>query len=371
MVNDRPEPNNFLLELVVTRHALSCANIVSEWKGSKYTGRNVGAQFTGTFAPNRMVADPILAAAGVQGSREMRVHIQKKIEQNNSGVDMPDAVLASELVRSIETAHLQYPAKQIHVVPWIREGGFKFGIGEGSDNLPLSTKQQINSLTSALALGEEGLPALEDKWMEDSHGERPVDLHGQDGNWGKFLDFLGNAFLPELIPTLHKPKGGKVTLAIVTHSNFMAKTPDLKHCSTLWEGNKGNKPLNNEAVKLTYFATDVNSTGKRFSFVQKPECMQVAPGMSYHGRELCMSDIGNACSTKLSEASVSLPITLDDKLKSLDTSIMDLKDKLARNAQDKLQYEYIRLMEEANHMLMQFCADGRYVRWHGEAISTM
>lgn len=325
----KPKFENFFVDLYVTRHALSCANIASDWKGSRFLGPvSNKSSAAAKLIPNRVVPDPILASAGVQGSLEMQAHITDKIARRVLGVE-PDAVLSSELVRSVETALLQYPGKPIHVVPWLREAGFKAVIGEGLDNLPSRRDDQAKNLQMALddIPGYQGPPILVDKWM--------ADLHGEEGNWTMFLNFLGETFLPAILPRLGKPKGSKITLAIVTHSMLMAKTPDLQdHCGHLWAENK--KPYNNQAVKITYsaFTSSVANTSgiwpdiysdtneqTRWNLVLQNGCSEVAPGLSYKGRELCRRDIGPVCLAKLSEASVSSPTTLEDKISSLEENI--------------------------------------------------
>jgi len=325
------------VDLIVTRHGLSCANIVSEFKagGIKARYKNLGG--------NRKIEDPILAQAGVQGSLQMG-EISKHVK--------PDAVLASTLLRAIETAMLQYPSDAVHIVPWIRESSAltKYpGFGEGKDNLPKDRQSQIDRLREELngIFSNSGMAP----WQYSLSDWTDNDTREYNHNWENFKAFLKMNFLPWIIRNSGKQPGSTITLAVVTHSHFMAKEPDIKnYCGEFWSGN--GKPYNNQAVNISYVyeltelsSSDVDPETQRRKITyhaelqQKEGCSQAAPGLQYKKRTLCRRDIGGSCESDIAEKKLNLPEHLEEMItkkmaeqegyaSKIENAVTNMKDKL-------------------------------------------
>lgn len=299
--------DDITVELVITRHALSCANIVSEWpadtSGSSWFSNPMKAA-----APNRYVADPILAAAGAAGSKKMASWIAKHHNEVK-----PDAVLSSVLVRAVETAILQYPGMPINVVPHIREAGFDFrGRSEGLDNLPDSHDIQMEKLQKAIP--DVTLPSI---IMEHASDEV---VRSEKGNWDDFKIFLATVFLPDYIAK-NAVVDNKIVLAVVTHSMFMKDAEDIKEkCAQRWSMHPKGKPLNNQAVLLSYQYTHNEETpgASAIELDAHAECTEIAPGINYkpdgnNMRPLCDRDIGDVCKRMLvDKAKVRIPLLVED-----------------------------------------------------------
>lgn len=349
-VDGTEHQESYTIELLVTRHGLSCANIISDFKPG-----SMKANWQNLMG-NRKVQDPILAEAGVKGSLEMR-EMSKLVK--------PDAVLASTLLRAIETAALQYPSNTVHIVPWIRESSSlkKYpGFDEGKDNLPTPFDNQVARLESELKpiLNSGEKQTLKD-WTNNE-----TRLYNHD--WDKFKAFLETEFLRPIIKQLGKPPGSKITLAVVTHSNFMKNVPDIKTpCGKYWSDN--GKPYNNQAVNISYvFDKRVvekrpNAIAARHGVITSTEagppvwkltqnagrCGQVAPGLKYKTRQLCRRDIGESCENDIAEKKLALPEHLEEiinKKKAEKEGVEKKIEEMVKALGDKFANGYVTSQQE-------------------------
>jgi len=209
----------YKVQLLVTRHGLSCANIAQKWVGNWDVGRG-------------FIHDTLLSGAGESGSIEAARDVKRFLESHSLTVD---AVLSSVLARAMQTAIYMFPehadSAPVHVMPYIRE------IGRGLSNAPKSQAEQPAHLQSALG----GKPLdLDYKWVNEFGFEQ--------GSWEEFLHFLEQFFLPELVSK--KGSDTTIVLPVVTHSNFMRDS--LRKCSKAWTDKGADKPLNNQVVNMVY-----------------------------------------------------------------------------------------------------------------------
>jgi len=337
---------HYNIDLVVTRHALSCANIIADFDSAKSLPTYQKLSQKGGY---RKIADPILAEAGVKSSLDMR----------NITTDFkPDAVLTSPLLRAIQTAILQYPSDTLHIVPWIREVSAlakgplsvfaKLGVGgEGADNLPTPFVDQKKRLKNELNTiqGLLGVRSIEKiQFIDWTTTETRVANH----DWKLFKEFLAKEFLPFLIPKLNRPLGSTITLAVVTHSNFMKSEDDIKsNCGGFWAAN--GKPWNNQAVNISYDAssqitikspslshevqTEPAALQETFVLTQKNGCNAVAGGVPYKSRKLCLQDIGESCQKNIKDQGLFLPELLETTIKAL----QDKKEKKEKELRPMLE----------------------------------
>jgi len=344
---------HFEVELVVTRHALSCANIVKDWG-------------PGGSALQKVVDDPILSGAGEDGSIAMGKHTR------DAGIEV-DAVVASVLLRSVQTALYQYPGHDVYIMPYIRETGasfpnpknwFKKGnehnrIEIGTDNWPLPETEQKNKMADANSASRNSeLINGKIHWLSetapfdnpDKLGQVVESLKQSLGDWEAFLKYFGEEFLPTL--TEGKESGSKITVAVVTHSMFMKdKEFDIyKDCNQHWKGAGNNRPLNNQAVAMRYDAT-LDDTGNTYSLKKHPSaCRAVAPGMKYDkDKRLCERDIGKVCYADLKEAVWKfMPKVAEKKME-------DIRDKYAHSGPDG----NAQTLQAAMEMNELTCTDGK------------
>jgi len=363
---------SYNIELIVTRHALSCANIISDFemadvekpaessrKSNFFRLYNTISSKVTKGTRHRGIADPILSEVGMKGSRDMRIDQALKL----------DAVLTSPLLRAIETAILQYPSKALHIVPHIREMSALSMLSEGADNLPTPLEDQGKRLKEIL-----GAQLVEKINFTDwTTPDGPKKRTG-DHDWTKFKIFLATEFLPDLIPKLNKPSGSNITLAVVTHSNFMKGVKDIyKDCGHYWSAL--GKPYNNQAVRISYNASTLSTvddqqeesvTKEKLVMKQNPGCTQVARGVLYKGQKLCLRDIGDICQRDIKKQSLELPKLLDTQLnaelevkesqiKSIEEKILALETQFKAKLEAK-QDEIKRLEDEIQTWETQFNA---------------
>lgn len=207
----------YKVQLLVTRHGLSCANIAQKWISNFDVGRGY-------------IHDTLLSGAGYTASVESAKEVDQWLKTNGFRID---AVLSSVLARAMQTALYMFPGHTapLHVVPYIREKG------EGLSNAPKPQNEQVEHLQSAL---DNRSFALDYAWVNE--------FGSKLGTWEEFLTFLEQFFLPDLI----SKNGGEttITLPVVTHSNFMRDS--LGKCSKAWKDKGEDKPLNNQVVNMVY-----------------------------------------------------------------------------------------------------------------------
>eukprot|EP00746_Dinoflagellata_sp_MGD_P150764 gnl/MRDRNA2_/MRDRNA2_82553_c0_seq1.p1 gnl/MRDRNA2_/MRDRNA2_82553_c0~~gnl/MRDRNA2_/MRDRNA2_82553_c0_seq1.p1 ORF type:complete len:430 (+),score=80.60 gnl/MRDRNA2_/MRDRNA2_82553_c0_seq1:124-1413(+) len=217
------------IHILVTRHGLSCANIVDKfsttWSASKY---------------HVNMKDPLLAEGGIAMTDRAGKEVEDWLADNDLAID---AVLSSSLARAMETAAVQYPRQRIYAVPFIRESGY------GKDNKAAKSDVQTERVAEEVLKRDKlNFVHIDHHWVhafEDNHS----------GNWQKFKEFLRVSFLPSLESQLNKPEGEPLVLAVVTHSNFMMEGEIKKKCAKHYpqDFNTGKpKANNNQVVNLWY-----------------------------------------------------------------------------------------------------------------------
>lgn len=307
------------VELLLTRHGVSCANLVKYWPSSK------------NRLPHRIMKDPMLCEAGKKLSASFKPEIAQKIKNltKDPWTDKPDAILSSVLVRAIETAINMY-GHPVHVVPYIRETGGFAGV-ESKDNQFKTPEVQVERLSKRYASSF----SVNYQYAQE-FGFKP------EGDWKKFMYFLEKSFLPDLIRSKNKQSGEPIVLAIVTHSNFMNEGEVSRACSKVWTSNHGAKANNNEVVRLSFqYEIDVNPSSDNItpqtSLVpqQTPlTCNSVIKGVSVYAngtekmQPLCRSDIGDACWNEIQRsADEAYPKTVERKIRKLTEEAEDVRQR--------------------------------------------
>lgn len=268
------------VNLLVTRHALSCANIVHSNGGRT------------SWQHSRML-DPSISQCGVDRARRaaeaVAVHLQNRTI---------DFVLSSSLTRAMETAIHQYPEHLIIPVPYLSEKS------PGYDNRPADVDSQIASLSTRYPYvhGRINFEWMRHRvWGEARH-------RYNEPSFASFLAFLVEDFLPRIAFD-----GNEVTIAVVTHSHFMKdEEPIASHCSSLWDADTG-KPRNNQVVEMSY---DVDRANMELGVSVFPmrNATLLAVGGQYcrdvftafpkiDPRMLCDRDIGNVCRAEVDSLS--------------------------------------------------------------------
>jgi len=196
-----------------------------------------------------------------------------------------DAVLASDLARAIQTAALIYGSERngpVHVVPFIREAN-PFGLF--ANNAPVSAEAQRQRLNATTYPDNAGV--VDYTYMEG--------LEGRESDWDMFKRFLAERVLPDLAKV--DDRGGReLTIAVVTHSYFIAHTELGKHCKHHYKGLS--KPRNTQT-----FQVEFTWRGRRDSPLKLLDtfaCEHLHPGSTWgisKATQLCSSDIGDDCIT--------------------------------------------------------------------------
>lgn len=305
------------VELLVTRHGLSCANIVEQFIGWYDAGRE-------------KIHDPLLSGAATQACVKTGEDVEAWLEKSGKTID---ATVSSVLGRAMETALRSYPkyAKPLFVVPYIRE------TSSALSNAPKEQREQLQELVEAL----------------DGHGfkvdYRWANAFGIEGvSWDKFKHFLANSFLPDLVARSNKTQGSTIVLAVVTHSNFMRDSEVGNKCAHFWKNRGAKKALNNQVLKMTYtWKVDVPSPGSAdvtpvYDLAESDvPCDELSGGQSTKDasgkkrQQLCLKDIGK-CAASIQQ-SAWMPHVL--WAKTYEKQLMDVK---AQRAQALLERESAR-----------------------------
>lgn len=234
------------IRLLLVRHGLSCANILSEYGGAW------------KLVEHKNYPDPLLSDCGVSQSIAAAEILAK---------ENVDYVASSFMLRAIETAWLQFK-KPVHVIPHIGEEAHgvkgqavKFakaaGVIEDADNTPLPADEQRDILRKHYP--EEDI--VDFAWANSSN----------PSSWQHFEEFLQTTLLPSIIPPEHT---GVFTIGIASHSLFLQaslgkspepsmlgkffnKDPPSARESICYEAmpeknGKRTKPNNNQVLQLFY-----------------------------------------------------------------------------------------------------------------------
>eukprot|EP00403_Amphidinium_massartii_P016764 CAMPEP_0178428552 /NCGR_PEP_ID=MMETSP0689_2-20121128/30339_1 /TAXON_ID=160604 /ORGANISM="Amphidinium massartii, Strain CS-259" /LENGTH=470 /DNA_ID=CAMNT_0020050333 /DNA_START=1 /DNA_END=1410 /DNA_ORIENTATION=+ len=300
-----PKISEYPLNILATRHGLSCANVAQKWLSGFQSLKHI------------RMDDPVLTGAGIANSQKASEEIKSWLQHHNLEVD---ATVSSVLVRAMQTAAYEYPTNRtLYVVPYIREKGF------GSDNVALSFEKQMRKVDWS------GLPSVNthfaDKFGRDAGGE-----------WDAFKDFLASDFLPHLFP--HGPEEAQLTLAVVTHSNFMNSGEISSRCKSLYpeQSNGKVKAWNNQAVSLPYKLRVLMPPGSSNPFYllvdSEGECTAVAAGMPIPTNpqtgdawELCREDVGESCEKQL-KAEAKLPKFREDIIAGFNSALQDISERV-------------------------------------------
>mmetsp|Transcript_114684 Transcript_114684/g.180550 ORF Transcript_114684/g.180550 Transcript_114684/m.180550 type:complete len:416 (+) Transcript_114684:81-1328(+) len=182
------------VRLLMVRHGLSCANIISEYGGAW------------KLIDHKNYPDPLLSDCGVsQTTAAAELLAGEKI----------DFVGSSYMLRAIETAMLQFKKTPVHVIPHVAEEavGLKgmavsfaksSGVIEDADNTPLPPDVQREILRKHYG----NMDVVDFKWANASN----------PSSWTHFEEFLRTSLLPSIIPQDHE---GVFTIAIASHSLFL------------------------------------------------------------------------------------------------------------------------------------------------------
>ena len=174
------------IKLFFIRHGFSCANYHKRKKS--------------LIKHHIFIRDPKLTNVGIDDLTNYKSKIDKLIPN-------PTYVLSSNLLRSIQTARLLFPEKNVIVSPYIGETGF------GLDNKPSAPSNQLRYVSNVnyKYLDESGEKSVSE--LDRLFKNRSKDYDKPD--FGKFLKWLDRVVLE---------KGdGDVNLVVVGHSNFMRK----------------------------------------------------------------------------------------------------------------------------------------------------
>jgi len=262
------------VHLIVARHALSCTNIIEKWSG--------GLDFL-----RGMIEDPMLSGMGEKASAQAGEAVQKWLGEEGLSVD---AVLASVLRRSMETALLMLPAeaaKGIDIAPFIQEHASGYSNSPAAENSQEKELKKINPLVK-----------LDYRWT-NKFGKRK-------GEWADFIRFLQDEFLPSLLQ--QRASSGidsskPIVLFVVSHSKFLAQhAPEFADkCKGFWEDQGLTKPENNQVFSVQY-AYKFDRDGFP-SVLEAAEggCREVFKGSRITDAKgvvlpnLCVADIGDHC----------------------------------------------------------------------------
>mmetsp|Transcript_110889 Transcript_110889/g.236853 ORF Transcript_110889/g.236853 Transcript_110889/m.236853 type:complete len:421 (+) Transcript_110889:59-1321(+) len=273
------------IRLLITRHGFSCANYAGKFHKSWSIGK----------ATQVSITDPLLTHGGSIVSMQQGAAVERWLKKN----DIPgiDAVLSSSLARAQETAALQFPGKPVIPVPYLSETGM------GYDNTARDLDWQVKAVSEAV---KEVRPSNDTLYQVNMHFLKAIG-DGGAGDWQQFRKFLAEIFLPwledRLPPT--KPLGSPITLAVVTHSNFMKEGELKQKCSSNYQD--GAK--NNQVVELSYVFRTLERTAEcspditpEYSLEDTDKrCGRVNTGLrirtlvSKAKIPLCKRDIGEQC----------------------------------------------------------------------------
>lgn len=312
------------VEILLTRHGVSCANIVNYFTESISLSSAFGGNL-GNLNHARM-KDPMLCEAG-----------KKFANSSKQTGTVPDAIISSVLVRAIETAINQF-GSPVYVAPFIREAGL------GKDNQWNDRSTQLRQLSERYGTN-----------FQVNYKYAELLTYEPEGDWTKFINFLGQTFLPDLVRDLGKSSGEPIVLAVVSHSNFMLEGEVFDACSNkagLFQNNpKKPKPRNNQVVKLSYRFSSEPRTSEvdltpATSLLPEGGDLKCEPagvdGVSLYKNaketvDICRSDIGDMCEAHILQHG-SLPATLEGEIEKLNKKVLKKKAQIEKgvNKADKL-----------------------------------
>jgi len=218
--------NQTRVELVLVRHSVSCSNML-KWHGENQTWRERDGDY----------ADPLLSDLGLDDARALA---------SLAATLHPDFVGSSRLMRAMETAHILFPERDVHVWPHIDE---------------MDEKNMFRSL----AVEDLPLPsAVQDKILAERWGSAKWVI--RDGHW-KDAGLIGlEHFLLEVVPTM--PALPRLRLLAVTHSDTMRWDPLLnQHVGWLhW-------PMLPWANSVQAFEVHFDIVGSKILMVGKPRAL--------------------------------------------------------------------------------------------------
>jgi len=232
MTKDENSENSVKINIYLIRHGMSETNEMQK-KGI------IG------WIMHLFKRDPKLVKEGIEKSKRKGNWLEKMQKRTNRGdfqgsfkyIDYStcnlvpkqfDYVLASELLRAIETAVNMFKEKKMYVAPYISEiQGYK-------NALPLEKQEQQNFISSKY-------PKSNVDWKYIEETTRP--------NFKNFQEFVKKFILDK------NEVKKSVDIAVVTHSLYMMKyaiTPSEYdyNCCYLWRL-KVDKPQNNSIYKIT------------------------------------------------------------------------------------------------------------------------
>ena len=204
------------VDLIFVRHGLSCTNSIAKYSSSI-------KQITRVFH-----SDPHVSKFG-----------EVDIESIPKGVfpTKPDVLLASCLLRSIETALILFPKGKPIVAPHIKEVGFTAG------NRPSTIGTQVSALHKRFQNSDSVNYEYVETAYKNNYRTRHFTKAAVSTDLSKFIEWLQEN-LHSLLKSKSEPsRRRKITVVVIGHSNFMRKFVPSE---------LNDKPFHLGARKLTY-----------------------------------------------------------------------------------------------------------------------
>jgi broad specificity phosphatase PhoE len=205
------------VDLIFVRHGLSCTNSIAKYSSSI-------KQITRVFH-----SDPHVSKFG-----------EVDIESIPQGIfpKKPDVLLASCLLRSIETSLILFPKGKPIVAPYIKEVGFTAG------NMPSNIETQVSALHKRFQkVDRVNYEYVEETAYKNNYRKRLFTKAAVSTSMRKFMEWLQEN-LHSLLNLKSEPSSRrKITVVVIGHSNFMSRfvSSEIK-----------DKPFHLGARKLTY-----------------------------------------------------------------------------------------------------------------------
>ena len=266
------------VQLDIFRHGISCSNYLQHCSNppiepesllsSNITADSVLALGGCAFGLLTQVRDPLLTDDGVAKSTQ----VGAKIAQAQGNADhQPDMVLASSLLRAMETAYFMFPNATVYQVPYTKEDLTIPYFGEAPE-WPLSIADQKVKLESA---GDD-ISRFDFSHVQANPGE--CTMHTADANprcVGDLQHFI-KIWLPNMLmnssaamPAAVKAKiakGEAVHIALVSHGDLI-KRQILSDASAVASGvDRTSSVQNNRGFRATFTLQQAANNGTSSSW---------------------------------------------------------------------------------------------------------
>jgi len=285
------------------------------------------------------VKDSLLSAAGALKTLEARDQTNEWLERHGKKVD---AVISSNLERTMHTAALQYPGLEVHVVPFIKGSSAWYTMNMENRAKAIDYQaHEIKNVAPSFKYTDEYL-ALATKWSKDAHKD-----------WDKFKTLLAQHLLPDLVTNLKKEPEDDIVVAVVTQPEFMDHGEVFekcgKHLYTESPRSKKKKANRNQVVSLSmFFDTHTPDkdlctlTKQTYSLQEAATCDQVATGIELfpegvgakngttEPKPICARDVGDVCEKSVAQGSY----VVEKRLGSLEKHIEKTKASITKKEKE-------------------------------------